>query len=47
MAFIIMFIGFHIAVAAFVLSFIHFPALTAAAVIFLALQDCYVKIRRG
>lgn len=47
MAFIIMFIGFHIAVAAFVLSFIHFPALTAVVVIFLALQDCYVKIRRS
>ena len=47
MAFIIMFIGFHIAVAAFVLSFIHFPALTAAVVIFLTLQDRYVKIRRS
>ena len=47
MAFVVMFIGFHVAVAAFVLSFIHFPALTAAFVIFLALQDCYVKIRRS
>ena len=47
MALLTMFFGIQLAIAAFVLSFIHFPALTAAAVIFLALQDCYVKIRRG
>ena len=47
MAFVVMFIGFHLAVCAFFLCFLNFPLLTTSAIIFLALQDCYVKIRRG
>ena len=47
MGFIIMFFGIQLAIGLFFLCLVNFPMLTTVFVIFLALQDCYMKIRNG